>query len=580
MKYISVAIFALALCHTCLADEMLAYPEELQIREGVRYLKGTSFTGILLDRDSVQQMAVIRNGIIQDVMVEYHKNGSIRSKTHYVGTARDGHSTLYHENGQLHVVLKYQNDRLVDGTYDYSDQSGHLYKREVVVGGELSSTFAYKDGKEYTIVVERYPDKTVKNEGAVLNGIKELVWIENHPNGQRKEEGAYQAGKKHGKWNYWYDEGELKRTAIYDAGAETELVYENNVNPKHALKNHMVKGASYYGIRDGKGNRSEFVQIVIDADGSGLLAKTVASFTNLFVLGYDSVPEMELQEHASKRLKYKVSLKNIKKKTDYTNTTTGEGFGLQWRNSSGAHGYRTTARMYVTCIEVASGRSLLSEAYAATSAIHRNRFTEHNEQNSISEALTLVLSDIISDLRRVAEFAAQSNIAPLMNPVVIIRTNMGNMTFELYRDKAPKTVNNFLGYMNDGFYTGTIFHRVEPGNLIQGGGFDVSMAHRRTRPTVENEAYNGLRNERGTLAAAREHRVHGTTSQFFINLKDNPLLDHRARNPAEYGYCVFGRIIEGMDVAERIAAVQTEKINTHEDVPVIPVEIWEVKQIR
>ncbi len=142
-------------------------------------------------------------------------------------------------------------------------------------------------------------------------------------------------------------------------------------------------------------------------------------------------------------------------------------------------------------------------------------------------------------------------------PRVRLQTNHGVVVLELYPEKAPKTVANFLAYVQSGFYDGTIFHRVVPGFVVQGGGFDASFRQKPTKPPVENEATNGLSNLRGTVAMARTAEVHSATSQFFINLKDNTFLDHRDTTPRGYGYCVFGRVVEGMDVVDAIAAIPT-----------------------
>jgi peptidyl-prolyl cis-trans isomerase A (cyclophilin A)/peptidyl-prolyl cis-trans isomerase B (cyclophilin B) len=147
--------------------------------------------------------------------------------------------------------------------------------------------------------------------------------------------------------------------------------------------------------------------------------------------------------------------------------------------------------------------------------------------------------------------------AAAANPQVEFTTNVGSFVVELYSDKAPATVDNFLRYVNDGFYKGTIFHRVIPGFVVQGGGFTKDYQQKPTREPVKNEAANGLKNVTATLAMARTSDPHSATAQFFINLKDNNFLDHRAPNPREYGYTVFGRVVKGMDVVQKIAAVPT-----------------------
>jgi peptidyl-prolyl cis-trans isomerase A (cyclophilin A)/peptidyl-prolyl cis-trans isomerase B (cyclophilin B) len=150
-----------------------------------------------------------------------------------------------------------------------------------------------------------------------------------------------------------------------------------------------------------------------------------------------------------------------------------------------------------------------------------------------------------------------AGLAAAANPQVEFKTNVGSFVVELYADKAPATVDNFLRYVNDGFYQGTVFHRVIPGFVVQGGGFTKDYQQKPTREPVKNEAGNGLKNVTATLAMARTSDPHSATSQFFINLKDNNFLDHRAPNPREYGYTVFGRVVKGMDVVEKIAAIPT-----------------------
>jgi peptidyl-prolyl cis-trans isomerase A (cyclophilin A)/peptidyl-prolyl cis-trans isomerase B (cyclophilin B) len=143
------------------------------------------------------------------------------------------------------------------------------------------------------------------------------------------------------------------------------------------------------------------------------------------------------------------------------------------------------------------------------------------------------------------------------NPTVEIRTNLGTMVVELYPDKAPQTVANFLRYAKDGFYKGTIFHRVIPGFMIQGGGFTPSFAQKPPREPIRNEADNGLKNLAGTIAMARTPNPHSATAQFFINVVDNPFLDHTSPTSRGWGYCVFGKVVKGMDVAQSIVSVPT-----------------------
>jgi cyclophilin family peptidyl-prolyl cis-trans isomerase len=173
-----------------------------------------------------------------------------------------------------------------------------------------------------------------------------------------------------------------------------------------------------------------------------------------------------------------------------------------------------------------------------------------------------------------APAAAQSQApASPANPVVIFDTSAGAITIELFADKAPDSVENFLQYVRDGFYSGTIFHRVVPGYVVQGGGYTPELVEKGTRPPVHNEATNGLSNLRGTVSMARMNAVRSATSQFFINLANNPRLDHRGLAPDDYGYAVFGRVIAGMDVVDRIAGMPTTSREGMDDVPVTPVVI-------
>ena len=156
---------------------------------------------------------------------------------------------------------------------------------------------------------------------------------------------------------------------------------------------------------------------------------------------------------------------------------------------------------------------------------------------------------------------------------VEIQTSKGNIEIELYADKAPETVKNFLRYALASAYDGTIFHRVIPGFMIQGGGFEANFRERPTAAPIRNEADNGLKNLRGTLAMARTGDPHSATSQFFINLKENGFLDFRSRNSGGWGYAVFGKVTAGMDVVDAIAMVQTTSVRQYDNVPVIPVVI-------
>lgn len=163
-------------------------------------------------------------------------------------------------------------------------------------------------------------------------------------------------------------------------------------------------------------------------------------------------------------------------------------------------------------------------------------------------------------------------------PTVIIHTSQGDIKVELYEDQAPVTVKNFLDYARRGYYDGTIFHRIIPGFMIQGGGFDAELTPKPTEAPIENEADNGLSNQRGTLAMARTNDPDSATAQFFINVVDNPALDHRGKQSGRtWGYAVFGRVIEGMEVVDEIRFVPTEARGPHQDVPVEPIVIERVE---
>ncbi len=166
------------------------------------------------------------------------------------------------------------------------------------------------------------------------------------------------------------------------------------------------------------------------------------------------------------------------------------------------------------------------------------------------------------------------------NPVVVIETSAGTITAELYKDRAPVSVENFLRYVADGHYTGTIWHRVVPGYVIQGGGFTPDMREKPTRRPIQNEATNGLSNVRGTLAMARTRAARSATAQFYINVATNTALDHRGFSPEDFGYAVFGRVLEGMDVVDTIAAVRTGGRDGMENVPVTPVLIKAITEKR
>jgi peptidyl-prolyl cis-trans isomerase A (cyclophilin A) len=160
--------------------------------------------------------------------------------------------------------------------------------------------------------------------------------------------------------------------------------------------------------------------------------------------------------------------------------------------------------------------------------------------------------------------------------MIRFETTLGEFTVELFEKEAPVTVANFLKYIDEGFFDGTIFHRIVPGFVIQGGGFTEDMSQKRTHPTIKNEADNGLKNARGTLSMARTNDINSATSQFFVNLKDNDALDHKRGN---FGYAVFGKVTKGMEVIDQIASVETGRRKGHEDVPLEAVIMTSVRRL-
>lgn len=162
---------------------------------------------------------------------------------------------------------------------------------------------------------------------------------------------------------------------------------------------------------------------------------------------------------------------------------------------------------------------------------------------------------------------------------VKIQTSLGDITLKLYPDKAPVTVQNFIEYVDSGHYEDTIFHRVIDGFMIQGGGYTENLTQKPTRDPIINEANNGLKNRRGTIAMARTHIVDSATAQFFINVVDNSFLDFKGENSHEFGYCVFGEVTDGMDIVDRIRGAQTQSQGPYQDLPVKPIKIIKAKLI-
>ena len=169
-----------------------------------------------------------------------------------------------------------------------------------------------------------------------------------------------------------------------------------------------------------------------------------------------------------------------------------------------------------------------------------------------------------------------ANAEMTTNTKIIIKTTSGDIKIELYDDKAPITSENFKKYIESGYFTDTIFHRVIKGFMIQGGGFTAEMNEKDSMPPIQNEANNGVSNARGTIAMARTPDPHSASSQFFINLKDNNFLDFTAETSQGWGYCAFGKVFEGMDILDKIALVDTGSYGAHQDVPKEPITINEI----
>ena len=191
-------------------------------------------------------------------------------------------------------------------------------------------------------------------------------------------------------------------------------------------------------------------------------------------------------------------------------------------------------------------------------------------QLSVTASILIFFSACSADEKKSTAKATTVNDS---ENTVILLTTKGNIKLKLYPEKAPITVKNFLSYIDSGFYNNTIFHRIIPGFVIQGGGFSKEMDRKKTLPSIKNEADNGLKNLRGTLSMARTHIVNSATSQFFINLKDNDSLDHGSR---DFGYAVFAEVIEGMEIVDKIASVKT----TNSPMPNIPVEQVVIESVK
>jgi peptidyl-prolyl cis-trans isomerase B (cyclophilin B) len=190
-----------------------------------------------------------------------------------------------------------------------------------------------------------------------------------------------------------------------------------------------------------------------------------------------------------------------------------------------------------------------------------------------------VLADISKATNEAAGKTETNPAQQEAHPMILIRTTLGDIKIELYPEKAPITVANFLRYVDEGFYNGTIFHRVIRNFMIQGGGFTRDFRQKPTHEPIRNEAANGLKNEVGTVAMARTPQVHSATSQFFINVENNDFLDHTAPTPQGFGYCVFGRVVEGLDVVMQISRTATTTHGPFQNVPETPVEIMAVERL-
>jgi peptidyl-prolyl cis-trans isomerase A (cyclophilin A) len=187
----------------------------------------------------------------------------------------------------------------------------------------------------------------------------------------------------------------------------------------------------------------------------------------------------------------------------------------------------------------------------------------------------IVLATMVAGTITQAEETGVATNQTATSNIVVMSTSMGDVEIELFADKAPISVNNFLAYVDSGFYAGTIFHRVIPGFMVQGGGFTEKMAQKETRAQIKNEAQNGLKNDRGTLAMARTDAIDSATPQFFINVKDNAFLNNSPRN---FGYAVFGKVVSGMDIVDKIVAVPTGNFGPFQNVPSTPVTIKSIKR--
>ncbi len=217
---------------------------------------------------------------------------------------------------------------------------------------------------------------------------------------------------------------------------------------------------------------------------------------------------------------------------------------------------------------------------------HRRKNEENKAKIDLSAAMArekrrnLIIGIAIGAMAIGAVGAIVYYYYPTANPVAVIETNYGNITVELYQKEAPITVENFIKYADEGFYNGTIFHRVIDGFVIQGGGLTEAMVEKETHDPIKNEAGNGLKNDIYTIAMARTNELDSATSQFYINLKNNTNLNHKNDTQSGYGYCVFGKVIDGQDVVDKIAKMETHTVDQYDDVPIYSIVIQNVRIIR
>ena len=203
----------------------------------------------------------------------------------------------------------------------------------------------------------------------------------------------------------------------------------------------------------------------------------------------------------------------------------------------------------------------------------------HLHQRTSHLVITSIIFGILGYLAYPAYSLADKNIDPEANPVVRLQTTVGNIDIEMYPSKSPLTVKNFIAYVDNGFYKGTIFHRVIKGFMIQGGGFTSGIKNKKNdlKATIKNEADNGLKNKAGTIAMARLPQPHSASSQFFINIKDNMNLDHKGKSMTGWGYAVFGKVVKGMEIVHKIEKSTTTTIGYYQNVPkteVIITKAW------